>query len=143
METQPAEKAEALEAAGVRDAAILEAGGQREAAALDLAGRRDAAILSSAGQRNVNLLWERTQMRIALAVVACTMAANLGVVVSSGVELMLRGATMSAETAAIISTQMQSSLSNLSNMGMLVIGFYFGRTNHTKQGGVASADADR
>lgn len=72
--------------------------------------------LHSLGQRRVNLIWEVTQGIIALLVTATTLfvAANLAM-------------TGSGETAAFLL---------LSNSFFLVIGFYFGRTNHQQVGGV-------
>lgn len=68
------------------------------------------------GQRRVNLIWEFTQALIALAVTgaALIVAANLS----------LRGDTGSA--AFLL----------LSNAFFLVSGFYFGRTNHARTGGI-------
>ena len=70
----------------------------------------------TAGQRRVNIIWEFTQSAIALAVTAATLfvAGNLS----------LRNET---QTAAFLL---------LSNAFFLVSGFYFGRTNHQRTGGV-------
>jgi len=62
----------------------------------------------SSGQRMVNLLWEGTQAVIALAVTGATLYASL----------------VSIESTA------------LNNTFFLVVGFYFGRTNHQRVGGV-------
>jgi hypothetical protein len=62
----------------------------------------------SLGQRRVNLIWEITQALIALAVTVATF-------------IMLY---VGKEAAA------------LTNAFFLVIGFYFGRTNHQRVGGV-------
>lgn len=69
----------------------------------------------SAGQRRVNIIWEVTQALIAVSVTCATLyvAASL--------------ALHSAEMAAFLL---------LSNAFFLVIGFYFGRTNHQRVGGV-------
>lgn len=69
-----------------------------------------------AGQRHINRIWEYTQALIAILVSTATLyvAANLS--------LIDRG-----EMAAFLL---------LSNAFFLVIGFYFGRTNHTNTGGV-------
>ena len=68
------------------------------------------------GQRRVNLIWESTQATIALAV-------SLGTLYVSGA-LALKDL---ADTSAFLL---------LSNAFFLVIGFYFGRTNHARTGGV-------
>lgn len=75
----------------------------------------------SAGQRRVNVLWEVTQAAIALLVTIATLY------VSSN--LALKGA---GETASFLL---------LSNAFFLVIGFYFGRTNHQRSGGVGGDTA--
>ena len=62
----------------------------------------------SKGQRRVNLIWESTQAFIAL------------VVTSSFVFVSIRGIDSQA----------------LNNTFFVVIGFYFGRTNHQRVGGV-------
>jgi Na+/phosphate symporter len=68
------------------------------------------------GQRRVNLIWETTQALIAVAVTLATLY------VASVLALKDLGAT-----AAFLL---------LSNAFFLVIGFYFGRTNHQRIGGV-------
>lgn len=75
----------------------------------------------TAAQRRVNIIWEVTQALIALAVSMTTLyvAARLGVA-STG------------DMAAFLL---------LSNAFFLVIGFYFGRTNHQRTGGVGGDSA--
>jgi cobalamin synthase len=70
----------------------------------------------SAGQRRVNIIWELTQALIAVAVTAATLY-------------------VSAQLALKNDGQMAAFLL-LSNAFFLVIGFYFGRTNHQRSGGV-------
>jgi hypothetical protein len=65
--------------------------------------------LHSAGQRRVNITWEYTQSFVAVAVVI----ANIIGALYTGVDSPL-----------------------LANAFFLVIGFYFGRTNHARVGGV-------
>lgn len=81
----------------------------------------------TAGQRAVNLLWENTQAKIAIAVVYC------GLIVAAVLSLtaMLPWATEKQVALAITAFMLLSSLSTL------VIGFYYGRTNHQKIGGIA------
>lgn len=63
----------------------------------------------TASARNINLIWEVTQASIAIAVVGATV------------------------TSAFYLAE-ENSL--LGNAFFLVIGFYFGRTNHARTGGV-------
>jgi hypothetical protein len=62
----------------------------------------------ASGQRRVNIIWEATQATIALTVAIATVYAAL----------------QGIESAA------------LGNAFFLVVGFYFGRTNHERVGGV-------
>ena len=65
----------------------------------------------TAGQRRVNLIWEYTQAGVAILV---TLATIVGVLQLGGV--------MGSDT--------------LTNAFFLIVGFYFGRTNHQRVGGV-------
>lgn len=96
-----------------------------DAAALASQGARDAAALRTEGQRGISLIQETTQMKIAILTVSGFMAAQLGVV---GVILVviLRG-----EPSAVVLAVLAGVLGTLSSMMTLVIGFYFGRTNHS------------
>jgi len=71
---------------------------------------------TSLGQRRVNLIWELTQAAIAGVVTVTTLfvSANLALRAQPDV------------AAALL----------LSNAFFLVIGFYFGRTNHQRTGGI-------
>ncbi len=87
--------------------------------------------LVTAGQRRINVIWERTQQVIALVlVVITTLIAAIKTIYD-----MLTDSThgVGAGPAFLF-------LSSASN---LVIGFYFGRTNHTKTGGVPAMPLDR
>lgn len=77
----------------------------------------------TAGQRRVNIVWEVTQSAIALIVTATTLYVAAQ-----------RSMFSPGETAAFLL---------LSNGFFLVIGFYFGRTNHQRVGGVGSQDSGR
>lgn len=68
------------------------------------------------GQRRINLLWEVTQSLIALSV--------------SGVTLYV------AAKLTLLSPAQTAAFLLLSNAFFLVVGFYFGRTNHQRVGGV-------
>jgi len=78
------------------------------------------ASLKSAGQRRVNILWEVTQALIALAVTIQTLRVSGNLAMQD-----------KSETAAFLL---------LSNAFFLVIGFYFGRTNHARTGGIGGGD---
>lgn len=69
----------------------------------------------TSGQRQINRIWEYTQAFVAIAVTSATLYV--------------------AATIAIRSAEMAAFLL-LSNAFFLVIGFYFGRTNHQRIGGV-------
>jgi hypothetical protein len=71
----------------------------------------------SLGQRRVNLIWEYTQAFIAISVVVTLLVA---IAIS-----VLRGDPINAMAIA-------------EKMAILIIGFYFGRTNHQRVGGVSS-----
>lgn len=73
----------------------------------------------TAGQRKVNLIWEYTQAFIAITVVLTTMAKALVL-----------------ENDVAIPTILATAFG-------IVVGFYFGRTNHQKIGGVAKGDVGR
>lgn len=76
----------------------------------------------SANQRAVNLIWESTQMKIALSVIwaALVVAAILAI----GGKMT---GTPDVQLAAVVF---------LFGVANLVTGFYFGRTNHQRIGGV-------
>jgi len=67
----------------------------------------EADKLRTEGQRKINLIWEATQASIALLVVLANITAAFKLDIENGM---------------------------LSNSFFLVIGFYFGRTNHARAG---------
>ena len=69
----------------------------------------------TAGQRRVNIIWEVTQAFIAISVTGTSLYVAANLVLGS-----------STTDAAFLL---------LSNAFFLVIGFYFGRTNHQRTGG--------
>lgn len=80
------------------------------------------------GQRVINLLWEKTQSKIALLCIGGTMLINVIVV---GAMLFTKFEISSVKIAVISAS--------LASMGLtvgIIIGFYFGRTNHTLTGGI-------
>lgn len=85
--------------------------------------------LTTAGQRDINLIWETTQMKIALSVIW----ASLLVAVALAVLGRWLG-TPDVQLAAIVF---------IFGVANLVTGFYFGRTNHTKVGGVGPHEEGR
>jgi len=83
----------------------------------------------TAGQRNINLIWETTQQKIALFVVG----GALLVAISLGVAGKLLGSP-DMQLAALVF---------LFAVANLVIGFYFGRTNHSRTGGIGGDETTR
>jgi len=75
----------------------------------------------TAGHRRVNIIWEVTQSMIAMAVTMTTLYA--------------------AALIALRPAAGEASFLLLSNAFFLVIGFYFGRTNHQRTGGVGGDNA--
>lgn len=84
-------------------------------------GSPEETALRSAGQRHINLIWEFTQAFVAIAVTIATLYVSARLATNS-----------SGDTAAFLL---------LSNAFFLVIGFYFGRTNHQRTGGVGGDTA--
>lgn len=76
----------------------------------------------TAGQRAVNMVWETTQMKIALSVIWASLL--VGVILAVGGRVL---GTADIQLAAVVF---------LFGVANLVTGFYFGRTNHQRTGGV-------
>lgn len=76
-----------------------------------------AEILAVGRHQSINMIWERTQQFVAIL---CVLASVL-----SSVFLVFIGTDPLAEHGYQF----------LTNVGLLVIGFYFGRTNHTRPTG--------
>jgi len=83
----------------------------------------------TAGQRRINIIWEVTQAVIALAVT------GTGMFTAS--QLALRADTSDANKSMAITAFLL-----ISNTVFLVIGFYFGRTNHQRVGGMGAKSED-
>lgn len=83
--------------------------------------------LKAAGQRQINLIWENTQMRIAMSVIWTSLLTSL--VLSIGGTYF---GSADVQLAAIVF---------LFGVANLVTGFYFGRTNHQRSGGVGGEAA--
>lgn len=92
----------------------------------------DANVLTTHGQRRINLIWEVTQALVALLVTFTTLFVSARIVLY-GIEHP-EAAPTSYLTAAFLL---------LSNAFFLVIGFYFGRTNHQRTGGVGPSEQGR
>lgn len=87
----------------------------------------------TAGQRSINLIWEDSQSKIALRVVTVSLVVSGTTVLVA----LLPGIPESVRALA------GNALIFLSNISSLVVGFYFGRTNHQRIGGVGPHDAGR
>lgn len=88
-----------------------------------------AEDLVTAGQRTINLIWETTQMRVALSVIWAALLVSAVLAVAGKIL-----GTPDLQLAAIVF---------LFGVANLVTGFYFGRTNHTKVGGVGAVDTEK
>lgn len=85
--------------------------------------------LVAAGQRDINKTWEMTQSKVALSVVWASLAVS---------------STLAVFGKWLGSSDLQlASLVFVYGVANLVVGFYFGRTNHTKIGGVGANEAGR
>ena len=73
---------------------------------------------TTAGQRAINVVWENTQRQIALTVIGSATAVGAGLAALGSPD---------AQVAAFVF---------LYGAANLVIGFYFGRTNHQRIGGI-------
>ena len=108
----------------------------RQAAGVRLAARTTAPTTTeeddrkTAGQREINRIWEATQRQIALAVIVSA----LFVAICLGLfgRFLNRGQDNSLQLAANVF---------LFGVANLVTGFYFGRTNHQRSGGVGGDTA--
>lgn len=90
---------------------------------IQTAAQEDETTLRSAGQRRINILWEATQAIIALVVTGTGMY--------TAAMLALRTDLADSSKSMAITAFLL-----ISNTVFLVIGFYFGRTNHQRVGGV-------
>lgn len=100
---------------------------QTTARSVASSARVDAAILRTEDQRRISGMWERTQQVIALSVVeTALLVATLLVIFNAN-----QGNDATSGVAFVF----------LASVANLVIGFYFGRTNHQRVGGV-STDAE-
>lgn len=121
--TSTASVAEAVMSDPVVKAAILHSGDEPTPSKVSAQKAEQAeTILRTEGQRTVSMLWEVTQQRIALMVVGGGMMLAGGIVIFGhwiGLENDIRIAAFMFVAGA----------------ANLVIGFYYGRTNHQRVGG--------
>lgn len=106
---------------------------QTKARVVSAAARVDADILRVDDQRTISRIWERTQQVIALSVVEVTLVVISIIVASPGLATIF-GRTVPEDASAAAST----GIVFLASIANLVIGFYFGRSNHQRVGGVAT-----
>lgn len=86
-----------------------------DAQALKATRLSNAEQLAVERHDSINRVWEFTQATMALLIVACVLATSIFIVVTKDIS--------------------QSAFVALNGFGNLVIGFYFGRTNHTRPTG--------
>lgn len=86
----------------------------------------------TAGQRHINIMWESTQARIALF----TVFTNNGLNAILCLVVIIFELDVSVTQMALITLCLQP----ISLTTGIVIGFYFGRTNHTAIGGIGKKD---
>lgn len=87
-----------------------------------------AQDMVTAGQRTINLIWENTQMKVALSVIWAALLVSAILAVAGKIL-----GTPDLQLAAIVF---------LFGVANLVTGFYFGRTNHSRTGGVGQKDGE-
>lgn len=94
----------------------------------------------SAGQREVNLLWEHTQSRLALIIIVTFNLVVVAVILwaISGGNLGVEGEPKNSSRELVL-----TALTLLYGLTNLVVGFYFGRTNHQRTGGVGGENVTR
>lgn len=91
--------------------------------------------ITKEGQRRINLIWENTQSRIALSVVFVNLFLNSVLCLI----VLIFNLDITANKLALLSL-----LVNPISLTMgIVIGFYFGRTNHTAIGGIGKKEGTR
>lgn len=109
--------ADATAATRTSDADVQAATRSSDAAELVATRHSDAEILAVTRHQRINLIWEWTQAFIAVLAVVAAVSVSVFQVITSDA------------SAADRAFQF------LTNTGLLVIGFYFGRTNHTRPTG--------
>lgn len=113
------------------------AGAKVDADIVHEAARVNADKLRTDDQRRISGIWERTQQIIALSVVeAALFVVSILVLTPAMASLAGRGADNSTVTASVAGMLFLTGVANL------VIGFYFGRTNHQRVGGDSTSRDD-
>lgn len=84
------------------------------------------------GQRHINRVWELTQAAITCTVIGTAMF------VSARIALLVVNPDVSERSTALAITAFVL----ISNATFLVLGFYFGRTNHQRTGGIGGDTVD-
>jgi hypothetical protein len=90
---------------------------------VDTPAKEEQKAFTSSGQRRINLIWEITQALVALSVTGATLHV--------------------ASVLSLSGNDKMAAFLLLSNAFFLVIGFYFGRNNHQRVGGVGGVDVGR
>ncbi len=81
----------------------------------------------TAEQRDINRIWQRTQQVVALSVVEVTLVVITVLVVMPGL-----GVILGNQVPDFMVTASVAGMLFLTGVANLVIGFYFGRTDHTR-----------
>ena len=96
--------------------------GQAAASALAATRLSDETSLRSEGQRTVSMIWETTQKKIALMTVG-------------GAVFLAAAVVLAGQWLELANDVRIAAFMFISGAANLVIGFYYGRTNHQRVGG--------
>lgn len=105
--------------------------------------RQSEIALKSEGQRATSLVWESTQQKLAFMSVGGFMLAE-GFVVAILTFILIQNWNDLSENPtalAVVVAVLSAALGAIASTASLVIGFYFGRTNHQRVGGVGGDSA--
>lgn len=102
---------------------------QSDAKKVHASARVSADILRTDDQRRISGIWERTQQLIALSVVEVTL-------------IVAALKSIEASNSGQPSTEAGVAFVFLASVSNLVIGFYFGRTNHQRVGGIGADEVE-
>lgn len=128
---QPTTIAGAVLADPVVKAVLADHAGERTASTVTTQGGNVVAAPTTTeeenrgtqGQRDVNMLWENTQRQIAIAVIYASLLVSVVIALFGGVLTVDNDLRLAAAVF-------------LFGVANLVTGFYFGRTNHQRVGGI-------
>jgi hypothetical protein len=107
-----------MQPGGDRDERSRRTGGELQERSTRVESEVSEVAMRSAGQRRINVIWEYTQAFIAATVVTTVLAVSA--------VLSVKGDGGERVAAFVFMT----------GVANLVIGFYFGRTNHQRVGGI-------